>query len=85
MKAKQFGSFYFDPKDVIAIETAPLVPAGSKQGKIDYCHVYIKDISKPVLFTGKAAGEICFSFMGETEIVDGTVVKKEVSLKGDKE
>lgn len=75
MKVTQFGSFYFDPKDVVAIETEPLAPAGGKQGKPDYCHVYIKNIAKPVLFTGEAAKEICLSFIEE----------KETSLEGDKE
>lgn len=57
MGVRQFGSFYLDPEDVIAIETNP---EGFVNEKEDRYLIHIRGVTGAVLLTGEAARK-CFT------------------------
>ena len=67
MAIMQFGNFYFDPKDIIAIDTVPF----STIGEMKY-HLYLKTLSIPLCVEGEAAGKCLAAFIDENR----TIVKK---------
>ena len=83
MSVTQFGSHYFDPADVVAIDTKPLVARRRDQeGNIYF--VYLKRLDKPLLLIGDAAEECLEAFAGPQDAKEDAKEKKGTSKKEDK-
>ena len=59
MGVKKFGDYYFDPKDVVAMN---IKPEGYGDEKVDFCFVLIRGI-QPIALIGDAARKCFISFM----------------------
>lgn len=53
----QFGSFYFDPKDIVAIDTNPELVAEKY-----YYHIYLRNVVAPIILKGEAAMDAMTAF-----------------------
>lgn len=87
-----FGSFYFDPTDVVVIDTDPLTAYRGREQKTSHYFVYLKNFSKPILLKGEAADNCLAAFLGDTTVageiageIKSARKQKETSKKGDKE
>lgn len=62
MSIVQFENFYFDPKDIIAIDTNP---RGFDDKIVEQYMIHIKDVG-PILLKGEAARKCFAEFFGES-------------------
>ena len=66
MSVEQFGQYYFDPADIVAINTKPLRPH-SRDQESDYYFVYLRHLNRSLMLVGDAARKCFAAFINKSK------------------